>query len=486
MGKDKIITNTIFLFLTSIITSGARYIFRFICIKFLTVSEYGMYTSVLPIYNITLTIGALGLLPSITKHIAENIGKKDYRRVGKIIVSATQIAFVMAVAYSLFLAFFRKVIAVSFLKDHELVPLILLCAPLVALQILKIVPRGIFLGYQKMINLTIISMTEQTMRIVFLIFLFYIGFRVEAPLIAWIFAVLLSLIVALMLIKQLKIPIKMVNLKSVDFSLIKSLVSFGFFISGTEILEIIMKNVDILGLKIITQSNDLVAYYSTASLIASLLLMIPSAFGGAIFPYIAEKRGENITVKSDLMFGSMFFVILPLVFGVEFFLREFIVLMFGQDYLSSCIPASILIIGISFYSIYIISFSFITTSKNPKRIFYILLLAVLINIVGNVVLIPKYTTLGASVATSVSYMFCGIGALLILKINNELPDFLIWKTIMINAIFLSLVYILFHQSSTQLKVIIFTISIMTSILPWKIYYPELIEMILKKLEKYIF
>ena len=476
MEKNKIATNATFLLLTSIITSGAGYVFHFICIRFLAVSEYGMYTSVLPIYNITLTVGALGLLPSTVKHIAESIGKNDYQKVGKVIISAVQLAFVMAIVYSLFLFFFREIIAVSFLKDYTLIPLIFLCAPLVALQILKIVPRGIFLGYQKMINLTIISTAEQTVRIVFLIFFFYIGFRAEAPLIAWIFAVLVSLIVALILIKRLKTPLKTVDFKSVDFPVVKSLVFFGFFIAGTEVLEIAMKSVDVLGLKIITQSNDLVAYYGTAFIVASLLLMIPSAIGGATFPYIAKKRGESGVVKSDLMFGSMFFVMLPLIFGMEFFLGEFIVLMFKQRYLPALIPASVLILGVFFYTVYIICFSFIATSKNPKRIFYVLLFVVLINIIGNLMLIPKYTTLGASVATSISYLFCGVGSLLILKKNGELPDFLIWKIVMIDAVFLSLVYIVFYQSTFQLKVVISVMSIMISILPWKIYYPELIEM----------
>ena len=479
MEKDKIATNVTFLLLTSIITSGAGYVFHFICIRFLAVSEYGMYTSALPIYNITLTVGVLGLLPSIVKYIAESIGKNDYQKVGKIIVSATQLAFVMAIVYSLFLFFFREMIAVSFLKDYTLIPLILLCAPLVALQILKIVPRGIFLGYQKMINLTIISTTEQIMRIVFLIFFFYVGFRAEAPLVAWSFAVLISLIIALMLIKRLKTPLKIVDFKSVDFSVVKSLVLFGFFIVGLDIMEIVMRSVDILSLKIITQSNDLVAYYGTAFIIASLLLMVPSAFGGATFPYIAKKRGENSVVKSDLMFGSMFFVMLPLVFGMEFFLREVTVLMFKQRYLPSCIPASVLILGVFFYTVYIICFSFIATSKNPKRIFYVLLLAVLINIVGNVMLIPKYTTLGASVATSASYLFCGVGSLLILKKDNELPEFSLWKIIIINAIFLSSIYILFYQLPIQLKVIVAVISIIISTLPWKVYYPELIDMFLR-------
>jgi O-antigen/teichoic acid export membrane protein len=429
----------------------------------------------MPIQSLVTTLGAFGMISAMIKYIAEFDGKQDFRTLGKIIVSSSQILIFMAIFYFLLLFMLRDFLSEYLFKDSAFSSLILLCAILISLQIIKIIPRGIFTAFQQMIYITIITIVEQVLRVFFLVVLFYFGFRVGAPYIAWIVAVFIALIIAFLIIKKMDLPVSVGDFKKIDPAVIKMLFMFSIIALGIGFFEANLRSIDTLLLRIITQSNEYVAYYGTASILASLLLIIPTAYGGAIFPYLAKMRGEGKEVKTDLLFGSLLVCIIPIVFCFELFLQEFIQLMFTDRYAASYVPTSILIIGVMFYSLYIVSVSSILTSNNPQSIFIVLSAAFVVDIVANIVLIPIFLTSGAAMASTISYFVCGAGTMLMMKKNNALPDPLIWKVVLVNCIVLIALFAMFNQWNIYIKIVVAAIGIGLSFLLWNKYYPMVIR-----------
>jgi stage V sporulation protein B len=84
------------------------------------------------------------------------------------------------------------------------------------------------------------------------------------------------------------------------------------------------------------------------------------------------------------------------------FSMPIIQLLFGEVYTPGSGVLCILVIGMSFYSIYMISSSILQGTGNPKLPMYILLLGTVLNIVLNAIFVQMMGIVGAAIATTIT------------------------------------------------------------------------------------
>ena len=154
------------------------------------------------------------------------------------------------------------------------------------------------------------------------------------------------------------------------------------------------------------QGDRAVGYYSTAYKFIDGLNIIPSTFTFAVFPLLsryAESARDSLLVAYTLSLRLLIAISLPIAVGTAF-LAQPIVLFFGGD---QYVPYSVVALQVL---IWFLPFSYVNSltqyvliAVNQQRFITVSFVAATgFNLVINLVLIPRYSYLGASAATVLS------------------------------------------------------------------------------------
>jgi O-antigen/teichoic acid export membrane protein len=175
-----------------------------------------------------------------------------------------------------------------------------------------------------------------------------------------------------------------------------------------------------------------VGYYSIAVGIAELMWFIPDSIQTILFPRVASrdsnsKQAEEMTA---VLCRNTVFITSALCVGLAIFGRELIRILFGSVYLPSFMPLLILLPGVIATALGKVTASYLAGVGKPIFATYSSLATLIVNIMLNVLLIPKWGIAGAAFATSVAYMLdSSILLYAFLKTSNiKLSDILIIKS----------------------------------------------------------
>ncbi len=195
-----------------------------------------------------------------------------------------------------------------------------------------------------------------------------------------------------------------------DFGVIRHLLklSMPFFLAGIFIK--IYAYIDILLLSFLKRSSNgdqYVGWYSVAYKLTYAIQFIPLAFNNSIYPalsrfYIESK--ELLTQTIQNAFRYLMVIALPISLGA-FVLADKITVLFTDDFANSIPAFRISILGLVFIFVNFILSSSLNASNRQKTNTINLGLTVVFNIVVNLILIPKFNHIGASIAALSSAIF---------------------------------------------------------------------------------
>ncbi|MGI6464768.1 MAG: flippase [Methanobacterium sp.] len=153
------------------------------------------------------------------------------------------------------------------------------------------------------------------------------------------------------------------------------------------------------------QPIEVVGWYSVAYRLILVLLFIPTAFNTAIFPVMSKyfvSAHNSLKLINERYFKLMIIMGIPIGFGTMLLADKIIYILFGSSYLNSVIALQILIWTIVFT---FVGASFVQLLQATNREFAITkisLICVLLNLVLNLILIPKFSYVGACFATLIT------------------------------------------------------------------------------------
>ncbi|WP_068711530.1 oligosaccharide flippase family protein [Vibrio tritonius] len=172
----------------------------------------------------------------------------------------------------------------------------------------------------------------------------------------------------------------------------------------TSLLILAYTRVDYIVISYYLTKIDL-GIYAVSGQISEPFSFAISAYASSIIikiKSIDDVEERNRYISSQLKYVHLYSIVLCIMF--YFFGQYFISVFFGDKYLSSYIPAFILLFGKIFvFSNLFFSFIMIIDSKYKVRMvrtFY----GIIVNIILNFILIPLFGIIGAAVATSLSQL----------------------------------------------------------------------------------
>ena len=240
-------------------------------------------------------------------------------------------------------------------------------------------------------------------------------------------------------------------------STIKEALPFGL----TGIFITIYYYIDTVMLSLmVPNANAVIGWYNAAYRLILVLISIPSLYVTAIYPVMSKffKSSEkSLKFIFERSIKYMLLISIPIVIGTTLLADRIILLIFGSEYVPSIIALQILIWSFLFASIGGV-FGYLLNSINRQAtLTKIVGCGMALNIMLNMLFIPNYSYIGASIATDITRFFVISAEFIILsKIGFNLPNrvFLTWVLKAIASSLIMAGFIIFFKNINLLLLIV--------------------------------
>jgi O-antigen/teichoic acid export membrane protein len=165
--------------------------------------------------------------------------------------------------------------------------------------------------------------------------------------------------------------------------------------------------------------NEAVGIYNAAYRIVLILLFVPVVINAAVFPVMSRLYGSSessLQRITEKYFKFMILISIPMGILITFFAGNIILLLFGDAYYASVIALQILIWATVVTFINSSYVQLFQSSNKQLTVTKIAFIGMILNIVLNLLLIPKYSYIAASFNTLITELG---GAFLILTIASR-------------------------------------------------------------------
>ena len=170
--------------------------------------------------------------------------------------------------------------------------------------------------------------------------------------------------------------------------------------------------IDVTMIGVFSENNN-VAYYTYASRINKIFVQVINSFTIVIVPRIAfyykEAKKDDFNKLISKTLETLFVVGIPLVVGLQIVSTDAIRIIYGKPFLPSANVLRILSFVLVISPIgYLLGSRVLLVIDHEKKMVFCVVLEAVVNIIGNVLLIPMLTEYGAAIASVVSELVCMI------------------------------------------------------------------------------
>ncbi|WP_439028733.1 flippase [Haloarchaeobius sp. DT45] len=170
----------------------------------------------------------------------------------------------------------------------------------------------------------------------------------------------------------------------------------------------------IMAKMLIDMDTFLLGYYSTTGEVgvykviyplSNLVLLMLTAAGFMFMPVISQVDAEGGELNRTYQIVTKWIALgtIPLFVAIGFFPSQTLALTFGQEYIEGATALTVLAAGFFVHTLVGPNDSTLTSTGRTRIVMYDNVIIVGLNFALNILLIPRYSFLGAAVATSVSY-----------------------------------------------------------------------------------
>jgi len=164
------------------------------------------------------------------------------------------------------------------------------------------------------------------------------------------------------------------------------------------------------------------AAYKIASAVLTLIAFISIAFFPALSKYFQESK-EKFQSIWNYELNVIVLLAFPLVAGGITLAPNIINFVYGQGFSPSILAFKILIAAIGIIFLFIPFKDILIVANRQVKIFLVILFGLIVNIILNSVLIPKYSLYGAVAGTLITYFLVLVISICLIKNIIDLPFF---------------------------------------------------------------
>ena len=390
----------IYLTIAKFLSILAGYAILLFIARMLTPEDFGVYGVIVSIVSIINMVVITGTVQSVSKFVSQNEEASEYtkRKALKLQI------FVAILVTGLYFAL-SSVIALI-INDKSFTPYLRLSSLIVLFYSFYAVFMGYLNGLKQFKKQSLFDMSYSVIRAGLIIGLTFLTFTVMGSILGFSAASFLILVLALIFVGFKKVD------KIADVSY-KKIIKFMLPAMAFVFVLNLLLNIDLLAVKALSPSdisNTLSGYYSAALSIARIPYFAIISLTLLIFPFISKATAANdlkkvqYYVKQSLRFSLILLIFLAVIISSN--ASPILELLYPSAYSFGSQALSIVVFGLAFLGMILISANIITASGKPNISLYIGIGVVVLDFILNFILIKNYSLLGAAVATTIA-MFLG-------------------------------------------------------------------------------
>lgn len=219
--------------------------------------------------------------------------------------------------------------------------------------------------------------------------------------------IFISLIIShlLLLFTVMLISKKIIKAKfKSSFPIIKKVLTYSWPLALTALFTAVLYRIDQLMLFSI-QGNTSLGNYAAAARISEAFNIIPLALASSILPVLTkyyQSNSQKFKTTYTLSFKYLALLIIPFSTLAILFPKKIITVVYGQDFITAAPALSILMCAEIFYFFGMVNRQILIASNKQKLDPLFTGLSAIINVVLNLILIPKWGFKGAAIATLIA------------------------------------------------------------------------------------
>ncbi|MEY3083824.1 MAG: hypothetical protein RL037_4 [Bacteroidota bacterium] len=240
-------------------------------------------------------------------------------------------------------------------------------------------------------------------------FLFFYRMNLSIETFVWIqfYTYILSFIIGYILfVRYIDKPIFRMNI-TLSIAILKRSIPYAILI----VLMLVYSRIDSVLLERLHENGaEQAGIYAQGYRLLDAFYMFGMIFAGLLFPMFSRYLSENKTaiyplLKSagDLLIGGAILIAVICIYNSQFLLS-----LIYEDYQEAIVPFQWLILSFIAICMNFIFGTLLTASGNLKVLNWISFTGIVLNIVVNIILIPKYGALGAAITTFLTQFFTAI------------------------------------------------------------------------------
>ncbi|MFH5801500.1 flippase [Haladaptatus sp. CMAA 1911] len=386
-------------------------VFTPLLVRILTKSQFGTYGVILSLFTVVTVVSQIGLPSAIRKHVAGFTGQNSKQ--STLLFGGTGLALLYGLGVGIIVLF---VMNLSWVHSQEYEKYLIVLAVAVILRNIFDSFRAGFYGRQQEAIAEKLDIARRLVYITSALVLAVLGFGVLGVFVGYTLAYFVMIPAVVYLVHK-EFGLTSLTERTELSNLSGRLVRYGALQAVGGIAALMLYKTDILLINYFRSATETAAYQA-ALFPAELIWFVPAAIQGAMLQNVARHwSSRNIDAINADLDSSMRYAVLSLIlFGVGLLglSKEFLTIYFGPEYSTSVFPLQILIIGTFFYGINRVIVPVLQATGRLRYNETVTVSALVLNIILNVILIPRFGITGAAIGTGISYTSVVVGSLLIL------------------------------------------------------------------------
>lgn len=394
MNKIQLIARNIgVLFLSQIVSIILMFLYTLYTARYLGASGFGILSFALAFTGIFVVLVDLGLNMLMVREIA-----RDKSLAGKYLGNIIVIKIILA-----FITFLSIVLTVNIVKYlQETINVVYLIGLSVIFGSISGIFNSIFQANERMEYQSLGQIINSFLMFAGVLITIYYGLGLYA------FASIYFIVsVVVLFYSMLTCFWKFVLPKlEIDLNFWKHIISEALPFGLTSVFVLVYYYIDTVMLSIILpNSNEVIGWYSAAYMLVMPLSFIPSIFFSSVFPVMSnfyKQSDESLKFTFERSIRYMIILGVPIAAGITVLADKILLFIYGPAYLPGITALQILVWSVPL--IFIDSaFSYLFSSINRQMtVTKIMGVVASVNIVLNIIIIPFYSYIGASIVMVVS------------------------------------------------------------------------------------
>lgn len=400
-----LVKSSVWVFIGIFLSKILGYAYRIVVARYYGPEVYGLLALSLTILGWFTLFSLLGLDAGILRYLSLYSEKKDRTKAAYIVKYSLSLLLVTGIAAGILLFLFSDLIAEKIFSNSSLSIFLKLFSFTIPLTSIKTVFFPLLQVYGKYKAVLFASkILDPLVKVAGLVILIFIGINSTSVPISFLVS---SIVVSLFAYFFYRIYLKQffkIKQKE-DKKIVKEMFAYSLPLVFFTISMFLLHQEDSFMIGIIKGVED-VGFYNAAVPIAFLLMTSVSLFSFMFFPVITREyskgKNKNVMQLSQQTGKWVYMIGLPLFILLMIFPGVFIKILFGEEYLVAINALRFLSIGAIFSSVFDISKMLLSMKGKSKLILKDILVALALNTILNLILIPAYGITGAAIATMIS------------------------------------------------------------------------------------